>query len=774
MPISITAKSASAGIRASVSGTPQWLLKLFSAAWTRPCAPERRAQHLLGPGLADRSGHRDHACRANRARAGAAQRLAAPASTSGTTSSGASGANALAARATPAPRRRPAPAPPPRSHARRAPPSARRRDRPARGVRVSIETPVAAQSPRAAPPVAAPPPRRRSRAAAVMRRARRARRPRRSPARRRRRAARRRRRSARSRAPCRRSAARRRAGARRPRRRIASARSPISVASGQPSSTAARIAAGSSRARVVVGDEDDVGARGRRAPISGRLPRSRSPPAPKTTTSRPMHMRPQRRQRRAPARPAYGRSRRRPSRRSPASRRAASGPRTVVSRGSASNTALRRREPDADREPGGHQRVLRLERRRSDRAAPRGARRPRRTAQLLPGRVEALRRAAAGRAPSARPTVSSRSPAPRADVGAAPAPSGSSRLTTAVPPRGSTRVEQPRAWPRNRPRSPGGSRDGPGVRLVNPAAASRTPSSRCWSSPWVDASIAAWVTPASASSASSACSVSGSGVVWVSGRETAPSTPDGAEVHRALAERLPDLPGEARDRGLAVGAGHRDHHLGLVAGPARRGQRERPARIVGKNDRHAERPGPPPPRREPLGGRSGSPPRPCAARRARTPPPCARLPGSAANRCRGFVRGCPPTGPVISGSVPTSRPRAGAGQQAERLEAHQLVRPIGSRMPARRHTRVVGTASRSRRACKAAAARPGPARPQAHDRREAAQRLGETGAAVRPAVRNGSVPLIVAVGSSSVITITYSGSLAGKTPAKVAMVLSRA
>ncbi len=61
--------------------------------------------------------------------------------------------------------------------------------------------------------------------------------------------------------------------------------------------------------------------------------------------------------------------------------------------------------------------------------------------------------------------------------------------------------------------------------LVNPAAASRTPSSRPWSSPWLDASIAACVTPLSARSASSRCSVIGSGVVWLSGAATAPSTP---------------------------------------------------------------------------------------------------------------------------------------------------------------------------------------------------------------------------------------------------------
>ena len=41
-------------------------------------------------------------------------------------------------------------------------------------------------------------------------------------------------------------------------------------------------------ARIVVGDDDAVGVLGRDAPISGRLPVSRSPPAPKTTMSRPL------------------------------------------------------------------------------------------------------------------------------------------------------------------------------------------------------------------------------------------------------------------------------------------------------------------------------------------------------------------------------------------------------------------------------------------------------------------------------------------------------
>jgi hypothetical protein len=77
MPISITASGRLAGMRASVSGTPIWLLKLFAAAWVGALGGQHCAQHLLGPGLADRAGDADHPRTGAqpRARREAAQRL---------------------------------------------------------------------------------------------------------------------------------------------------------------------------------------------------------------------------------------------------------------------------------------------------------------------------------------------------------------------------------------------------------------------------------------------------------------------------------------------------------------------------------------------------------------------------------------------------------------------------------------------------------------------------------------------------------------------------
>ena len=121
MPISNTAKSASRGIRARVSGTPIWLLKLASAACTAPNAAEAAAQHLLGRGLADTARHRDDFaphC------APALPRPAAPAPPACPPPP----AHGPACRARPARRPRPFPAPRPRNHARPVRPAAPRTD----------------------------------------------------------------------------------------------------------------------------------------------------------------------------------------------------------------------------------------------------------------------------------------------------------------------------------------------------------------------------------------------------------------------------------------------------------------------------------------------------------------------------------------------------------------------------------------------------------------------------------------------------------------------
>ena len=55
-----------------------------------------------------------------------------------------------------------------------------------------------------------------------------------------------------------------------------------------------------------------------------------------------------------------------------------------------------------------------------------------------------------------------------------------------------------------------------------------------------------------------------------------PDDADRAEARGAKAHRLPDLAHEGGDRGLAVGAGDRDHEVGLSAGEARRHAGEQP------------------------------------------------------------------------------------------------------------------------------------------------------------------------------------------------------
>ena len=115
------------------------------------------------------------------------------------------------------------------------------------------------------------------------------------------------------------------------------------------------------------------------------------------------------------------------------------------------------------------------------------------------------------------------------------------------------------------------------------------------------------------------------------GRRPGALDPGGADVDRRMAQRRPDLAGEGRDRGLAVGAGDRDHRLGLRAEPQRRRTGQRRARVFGHDQR---------PRRSASASAASRAP----SRSVRTAAaPCAsavgdevarhgsRLPGSAAN-----------------------------------------------------------------------------------------------------------------------------------------------
>jgi hypothetical protein len=210
-------------------------------------------------------------------------------------------------------------------------------------------------------------------------------------------------------------------------------------------------------ARVVVGDIDDIGVPPPRAPISGRLPRSRSPPAPKTTTAGPSH---------AGAAPQRGGQRIGrmgvidEDRRAVRARRGASciRPRTVSSRGSAAKTAAGSRpggdapgpRPPARSRPGS---------RRSAPAAP--ARR------ALPGKAQdpgpSARTAApscADRRASARPTPIRRWPAAAA-IAASRGPRVVEVDHRRPRPRGSTRANSP-PWRRNRLEAVRDSPDGPG------------------------------------------------------------------------------------------------------------------------------------------------------------------------------------------------------------------------------------------------------------------------------------------------------------------------
>ena len=74
--------------------------------------------------------------------------------------------------------------------------------------------------------------------------------------------------------------------------------------------------------------------------------------------------------------------------------------------------------------------------------------------------------------------------------------------------------------------------------------------------------------------------------------------PDGADARRLVAQRLPDLPREGRNRRLAAGAGHRRDRLRLPRMEPRRHKRERAAHIVRAHESDV-RPASPPARAPP-------------------------------------------------------------------------------------------------------------------------------------------------------------------------------
>ena len=468
IPISITAKSAAGAASAPASAArPSGCCSLPRRHGSGPAPPAPRAASPWSPVLPTEpvTATTRPATRARAARPSASRAVG----TSGTTRSGASGARPSGTRDTSA-----AAAPLASACADEVVAVARRRQR---DEQVARARGCGCRSTRRSPPSRAcrfrpwprPPrrgperARRRLRAAESRHRhapAHPARPPPRSPARRRRTAARRRRRPGRSRGPCPRPAARRPGPARRRRVRIASARSPISVASGHAARIAARIAAGFSDARVVVGHEHHIGAARAAAPISGRLPAVAVAAGAEHHESRPITCGRSAASAVASASGRVGVVDKHRGAVARASPPAASGRARSTSRGSASSTALgvgARR----DGEPGRDQRVLRLERRRSARAAP-CALRPCQANSAAPARWRrALARRCAASQSSARPTVEQpQAPRPRA----ASATSGAVRIVEIDHrrrrPRGSTRVEQAAAWRRNRPPVVRDSRDG--------------------------------------------------------------------------------------------------------------------------------------------------------------------------------------------------------------------------------------------------------------------------------------------------------------------------
>ena len=280
-PISRTRKRVPAVARSTVSGTPISLLLLPAVATVGPAAARTCGQVVLGAGLALGAGERqDGRASACRGRGGPAARARPPGRRRARRAR-----RSPARRARPRPRRRAAVAakscPSTRSPgtATKRPPGTTARlstnagagDPHGRGRRRRRPPTAAAISARVISIIGWPAPR--------------------APRRRRRRGAPRRRPPGRSRGPCRRPARCRRAAPRRIASRIAARRSPTSSTSAArapvPASTAARIAAGSSVRGLSSVTTSTSASRAAISPMIGRLPGSRSPPAPITTISRP-------------------------------------------------------------------------------------------------------------------------------------------------------------------------------------------------------------------------------------------------------------------------------------------------------------------------------------------------------------------------------------------------------------------------------------------------------------------------------------------------------
>ena len=275
-------------MRASDSGTPHWLLRLPAEAMVRPWRSKRAAQRLLGAGLADAAGDGDdrrRACAARAARPSASSAACVSATIEQRRVAGDLGGRAAA----PPPRRRRVRARRRRNRGRRIWGRASATNRSPGRDGAAVDRDAGARASRALlrPPVAA------AASAAVQSAS--CRRASISPtaARATSRVVERQHRGAddlaASRGPCRRSAAHRPAASTRHGRADGVARDRRSRARpGQAARMARRIAAGILAARIVVGDDGD-GRRGARRsrPSCGRLPASRSPPQPNTTTRRP-------------------------------------------------------------------------------------------------------------------------------------------------------------------------------------------------------------------------------------------------------------------------------------------------------------------------------------------------------------------------------------------------------------------------------------------------------------------------------------------------------